>query len=176
MKKPTSNTSATPLKSSGPWTWLGARGFRYLYLLDFAALFATMLIVMVGRFGSTWPDATRQQHLFGMLAATCLHIVVYYFAGMYERPLRLGRRMWLSHVAGVTVIALLVSALIILPTGRYPIPRANLPFVAVIASILVAGNRHLSRALRSRRFGPPRVLLVGSPDDTELATSHLKES
>jgi len=176
MKKPTSNTSATPLKSSGPWTWLGARGFRYLYLLDFAALFATMLIVMVGRFGSTWPDATRQQHLFGMLAATCLHIVVYYFAGMYERPLRLGRRMWLSHVAGVTVIALLVSALIILPTGRYPIPRANLPFVAVIASILVAGNRHLSRALRSRRFGPPRVLLVGSPDDTELAASHLKES
>jgi lipopolysaccharide/colanic/teichoic acid biosynthesis glycosyltransferase len=37
-------------------------------------------------------------------------------------------------------------------------------------------NRWLARSLRSRRFGRPRILLVGAPDDIELARSHLAES
>jgi len=41
---------------------------------------------------------------------------------------------------------------------------------------VATGTRLLSRRLRSRRFGPPRVLLVGSRSETDLAAAHLMES
>jgi len=44
------------------------------------------------------------------------------------------------------------------------------------ASLLLTGNRRLARALRRSRDGGAAVLLVGAPDDVNLARSHLKEA
>jgi exopolysaccharide biosynthesis polyprenyl glycosylphosphotransferase len=155
---------------------LQSHGFRYLYLLDFIALMGSMTIVMFLRFGTGWPDTSIARHVLGFLAATAIFMVVFYFGGLYDRELRVGRKMWLPRVSGLTLIGLVASALVILPTDRYPIPRANLIFVGILVALWVTGNRQLSRTLRVRRFGPPRILLVGSPDDIELAANHLDES
>jgi len=46
----------------------------------------------------------------------------------------------------------------------------------LLASVVLAGNRHLSRVLATRRHGPPRVVLVGPRTDIELADRHLADS
>lgn len=152
------------------------RGFRLLHPLDALAVFSVMVVVMLVRFGTEWPSATRAEHLFGFGAATAIHLVVFYFGGLYEREYRLGRRTWVSRVAGLEAMALVFTALIILPTGRYPIPRGNLIFVGLGATLAITGLRILSRRLRAMRFGPPRVFIVGTPDDIEMAGKHLVDS
>ena len=79
-------------------------------------------------------------------------------------------------MAGLTLVGLAVSAVLVLPTGRYPVPRANLPAVGVLVALFATGSRELSRRLRAGRFGPPRVLLVGSGEQTLLAAEHLDEN
>ena len=163
-------------ETSGAFARLRAHGFRWLYVLDALALFGSMVLVNLLRFGTDWPSVPIATHLVGFTAATAVFIVVFYFGGLYDRELRLGRRMWLTTVASLTAVGLLVCMLVILPTGRYPIPRGNLPLVGILVALLATGNRHLSRALWARRYGPPRVLLVGAPDDMNLAKEHLDES
>jgi len=121
-----------------------------------------------------WPEPAASWT--GIVVATVLVQVVFYFGGLYEKQVRLGQRMWFSRVAGLTFVGLAVSAVLVLPTGRYPVPRANLPAVGVLVAFFATGSRELSRRLRAGRFGPPRVLLVGSDEQTLLAAEHLDES
>ncbi|MEL0000803.1 MAG: sugar transferase, partial [Acidimicrobiaceae bacterium] len=76
----------------------------------------------------------------------------------------------------LTGVAILTSAAVALVTGRYLMPRGNLLVLFFVGSALVTFNRWFARRIRSRRFGAPSVLLVGSPDDTELARRHLGDS
>ena len=76
-------------------------------------------------------------------------------------------------VVGLTLVGLAVGLVVVLPTGRYAVPRANLAAVGVGVVLVATTTRAMSRRLRSRRFGPPRVLLVGSSEQTALAASHL---
>ena len=71
--------------------------------------------------------------------------------------------------------AILLVALAQLFTGVNIVPRANLLLVPLFVSLGLAGNRRISRDLRRRREGAPRVLLVGAPDDVNLASSHIDE-
>jgi lipopolysaccharide/colanic/teichoic acid biosynthesis glycosyltransferase len=84
--------------------------------------------------------------------------------------------MWFARVVGLTLVGLAIGFVMVLPTGRYPVPRANLAAVGVGVALVATGSRTLSQRLRSRRFGPPLVLLVGSSEQTALAASHLSES
>ena len=152
--------------------WQG--GFRWLYVIDSIGIFVAAVAVMLTRFGTSWPEPTASW--LGIVVATALVQFVFYFGGLYEKQVRLGQRMWFSRVAGLTLISLAAIALLVLPTGRYPIPRANLPLVGALVALFATGSRELSRRLRARRFGPPRVLLVGSDEQTSLAASHLDES
>ena len=149
-------------------------GFRWLYVVDALGVFSVLVIVMVIRFGMDWPEPAASWT--GIAVATVLVQVVFYFGGLYEKQMRLGQRMWFSRVAGLTLVGLAVSAVLVLPTGRYPVPRANLPAVGVLVALIATGSRDLSRRLRAGRFGPPRVLLVGSDEQTLLASEHLDES
>lgn len=149
-------------------------GFRWLYAIDTLGIFGLLVAIMAIRFGGAWPEPTATW--VGILVATALLQVVFYFGGLYEKQLRLGQRMWFSQVAGLTLVGLAVSAVLVLPTGRYPIPRGNLPAAGVLVALFATGSRELSRRLRARRFGPPRVLLVGSEEQTLLAEEHLEES
>ena len=152
--------------------WHG--GFRLLYIVDALGVFLVLVVVMAIRFGMDWPEPAASWT--GIVVATVLVQVVFYFGGLYEKQMRLGQRMWFSRVAGLTLVGLAVSAVLVLPTGRYPVPRANLPAVGVLVALIATGSRGLSRRLRAGRFGPPRVLLVGSDEQTLLASEHLDES
>lgn len=155
---------------------LRALGFRYLHVIDSLSLFAVMHLITVVRFGFDWPTYPLSHYLVGFSLATVIHVVVYYFGGMYEYEQRLGSPPWLPKATLLTGIAILTSAALALVTGRYLMPRGNLLVLFFVGSALVTFNRWFARRIRSRRFGAPRVLLVGSPDDIELARRHLGDS
>jgi lipopolysaccharide/colanic/teichoic acid biosynthesis glycosyltransferase len=114
--------------------------------------------------------------VFGIAAATVIHIVVYYFGGLYEHESRIGVRARLPRIVGLTVVAVLCDGVAALLTGNYLMPRANLVALAVIASLGLATTHKLSRLVYLHRAGRPRVFLVGAPDDVSLASEHLHES
>jgi lipopolysaccharide/colanic/teichoic acid biosynthesis glycosyltransferase len=142
--------------------------------MDSVGFLAAIVVVMVVRFGTDWSDPWSQGA--GVVVATAILQTCFYFGGMYERQQRLGQRMWFSKIAVLTCVGLAISFVLILPTGRYPLPRANLAFVGVLVALVATFNRELARRFRSRRSGPPRVLLVGTVEETRLAGEHLGES
>ena len=172
--EPHTNVANERFKLNRLYLRLWHAGFRWLYLIDAMIMFFIMVLVNLIRFGTQWPEKTEMW--IGIIAATFILQIVFYFGGLYEKQVRLGQRMWFSHVAVMTFVGLLIIGAFTLPTGRYPIPRANLPAVGVLIALAATGSRELSRKLRTRRFGPPRVLLVGSRHQTQLATEHLNES
>ena len=155
---------------------LRALGFRFLHIIDAVTLFVVMHLITTARFGFDWPTFTYSYYLVGFVLATAIHVLVYYFGGMYEYEQRLGRPPWLPRAIALTAVAILVSASIALVTGRYLMPRGNLVALFFLASALVSFNRWFARRIRSRRFGSPKVLLVGVPDDIELAREHINDS
>ena len=169
-----SGTTQPSTTAYGFYLRLWHAGFRWLYVVDALGVFSVLVVVMAIRFGMDWPEPAASWT--GIAVATVLVQVVFYFGGLYEKQMRLGQRMWFSRVAGLTLVGLAVSAVLVLPTGRYPVPRANLPAVGVLVALIATGSRDLSRRLRAGRFGPPRVLLVGSDEQTLLAAEHLDES
>ena len=155
---------------------LRRRGFRYLYVIDAATLLGLMAAIATARFGLDWPTYPRSHYIVGFASATGLHMAVYYFGGLYEYEQRLGRPPWLPRATLLTLVAVGADATVALLTGRYLMPRGNLVVLAAAASLLVSFNRWLARRVRSRRFGRPRVLLMGEADDVALARRHLGES
>ena len=151
-------------------------GFRYLHLIDALTLFGLMIAITAARFGLDWPTYPPSHYLGGFAIAVAIHMTVYYFGGLYEYEQRLGRPPWLPRAAMLTAVAVGIDGGVALLTGRYLMPRINLVVLLACASLLLAFNRGLARSLRSRRFGRPRVLLVGIPDDIERARRHLRES
>ena len=75
-----------------------------------------------------------------------------------------------------TAIAILIDAALSLGSEKFLMPRLNLAVFSVLAAFALAFNRWLSRRLITARFGRPKVLLVGSPDDIQVAESHLVET
>ena len=155
---------------------LRRHGFRYLHVIDALTLYGLMVLITMARFGFDWPTYARSHYLVGFGVATAIHMTVYYFGGMYEYEQRLGLPPWLPKVTLLTSIAVLASAAAGLVTGRYLMPRGNLFALLLLATLAVALNRWIARRLRSGRYGSSRILLVGNPDDIELARRHLAES
>ena len=98
------------------------------------------------------------------------------FGGLDENRQRLGRPPWLPKATILMAIAVGVVAMVSLLTGRHLMPRGNLVVLAVAASLLMSCNRWIAGRIRSRRFGCPRILLMGEPEDVALAHQHLRES
>jgi lipopolysaccharide/colanic/teichoic acid biosynthesis glycosyltransferase len=155
---------------------LRRRGFRWLIVADAVALFGSMALINTVRFGFHWPRYSLGYYAAGFAIATAIHLVTYYFGGLYEHETRIGVRARLPRIAGLTVIAVLLDALAALLTGRYLMPRYNLAALVVVASLALASTRRLSRLVRLHRGGPPRVFVVGAPDDVETAQRHLQDS
>jgi exopolysaccharide biosynthesis polyprenyl glycosylphosphotransferase len=155
---------------------LRRRGFRYLHVIDAVTLYALMILITIGRFGLDWPTYARSYYFVGFAVATAIHMTVFYFGGLYEYEQRLGRPPWLPKIALLTSIAVLASAAAGFATGRYLMPRGNLATLLLLATFFITANRWIARRLRSRRYGTSRILLVGHPDDIELARTHLAEA
>ncbi len=152
------------------------RGFRFLYLIDAATLFGLMAAITTVRFGSDWPTYPTSHYAAGFTVATVLHLLSYYFGGLYEHEQRLSPPPLLPRATMLTLLAVGAAATVSLLSGRYLMPRGNLVILALTASLLVSLNRWLARQWRSRRFGHCRVLLLGNADDVTSAQRHLAES
>ena len=168
MRTGASTRPATPI--------LRRLGFRYLHLIDAVTLFGLMVAIATVRFGLDWPTYPLSHYAAGFAIATGLHMAVYYFGGLYEYEQRLGRPPWLPRATLLTLVSVGADATVTLLTGRYLMPRGNLIVLAAAASLVVSFNRWLARRVRTRRFGRPRVLLIGDPADVESARRHLSES
>jgi exopolysaccharide biosynthesis polyprenyl glycosylphosphotransferase len=155
---------------------LWRRGFRVLFVLDALVLYTLMILVNLARFGTDWPTYPLSHYWVGFAIATGIHLVVGYFSGLYEREPRLGQRPWLPRVTLAMAIGIGVDGLAFVVLDRYLMPRFNLGVLFVLGSLTLVANRHLSRSLNRKRQGPPRVVLVGSPDTARAVTDHLAQS
>lgn len=159
-----------------PLLWSWRKGFRFLFILDAVALFGTMVLINIARFGLDWPTYPRSHYWVGFSIATVIHLVIGYFVGLYEREPRLGQRAWLPRVALAMAIGVAVEGIASVLLDRYLMPRINLAILLVLGSIIITGNRRLSRRLALRRQGPPLVALVGSVEAIDTAERHLADS
>lgn len=155
-----------------PLNWLWTHGFRFLFVLDAIVLLGIMVGINLVRFGTDWPTYPLGHYAVGFLWATAIHLVVGYFAGLYEREPRLGYRPWLPLVSVAMAIGVAFEGLTFVLADRYLMPRRNLAILAVVGSLLLTSNRWLSRLLANRRRGPSRVLLVGSADAVDRCRAH----
>lgn len=155
---------------------LWRRGFRVLFVLDAVVLYALMILVNLVRFGTDWPTYPLSHYWVGFAIATGIHLVVGYFSGLYEREPRLGQRPWLPRVTLAMAIGIGADGVAFVVLDRYLMPRFNLGVLFVLGSLALVANRHLSRSLNRRRQGPPRVVLVGSPDTARTVIDQLAQS
>ncbi|MFM7489028.1 MAG: exopolysaccharide biosynthesis polyprenyl glycosylphosphotransferase, partial [Actinomycetota bacterium] len=155
---------------------LWRRGFRVLFLLDALALYALMALINLVRFGTDWPTYPLSHYWIGFGIATLIHVVVNYFTGLYEREPRLGQRPWLPRVVLAMAIGIGVDGVAFVVLDRYLMPRLNLGVLFVLGSLVLVASRHFSRSFSVRWQGPPRIVLVGRPDDIASVTTHLAQS
>jgi exopolysaccharide biosynthesis polyprenyl glycosylphosphotransferase len=147
-----------------------------MYVVDAIVLFLLMVGVTTARFGFTWPDFSRMEYYVGFGIALAIHLLVSYFGGLYDRENNLGQMSRLPRIAGVTAIAVLLDAAVSLGADKFVMPRLNLAIFGVLAALAMTFSRWLAQSVRTARFGRPRVLLVGTPDDIDRAEEHLRES
>ncbi len=154
--------------------WLWRRGFRFLFVLDALALFGMMVVFNLIRFGSDWPTYPLSHYLMGFTIATAVHLIINYFAGLYQREPRLGHRSWMPRVAVATAVAVSIDAIAALLTERYLMPRLNLVLVLIVGTLALTINRAISRIMANRRQGPSRVILVGGPNAVAKTLGHIE--
>lgn len=156
---------------------LNAHGFRLLMAADAVVIVAALVIPMLLRSVFNIRTGSRPliEYVVGYTLVVVLHFISFYFSGLYEREQRLGSRPVLPRIVSMAIGAMLLVALVQLFTQNFVVPRPNLLLVPVLVSLGMASNRRISRALRARREGLPRVLLVGVPDDVNLAREHIDE-
>lgn len=173
-------------------TRLNARGFRLVQLADAAAVLAilvgtiTIRSLLVHGDPFAWPTYPKPLYAVSFIVTTGIFAASLYFGGLYEREPRLGRPPVLPRAMRQTLAAGgLVALLNLGATGlaerwgfttqrALPMPTLNLVVLIVLSAVAVAANRRLSSWMRTNREGPPRVFLVGAPDDLETAMSHLR--
>ena len=164
---------------------LNQRGFRLLMVADAIVLSGVLLGTMFFRHGTRWPTYPVSTYLASMVLTLAVFVAALYFGGLYERDPRLGAPPVLPRAARQTLaagglIALLRLAApgIVRGTGlpsaaTFALPIPNLVTLIVLGALGVAGNRWLSHWLRTRREGPPKVVIGGGPADLDLARRHL---
>jgi lipopolysaccharide/colanic/teichoic acid biosynthesis glycosyltransferase len=164
---------------------LNRRGFRLLYLADASLLLAITVTIMLVRFGTRWPNYSTQQYLVSFTVTVLVFVIGLYFGGSYEREPRLGSPPALPRIGRLMLVAGGAVALLNLSvTGlarelgfstqrALPMPITNLIALIVIGSLVVTLHRRIAQRVRSRREGPPRVVLLGSTADLALADAHI---
>ena len=176
---------------------LNERGFRLVMVADAIVLAVVAVGTMLVRFGWDWPTYPRPMYLVSFAIAVAIFVASLYFGGLYEREPRLGAPPALPRVVRQTLAAGgLVALLMLAATGiarelgvgdvpgaplefsleagrALPFPFINLLFLIVLGAGGVAANRRLAHLTRTRREGPPKVLLAGQPADVAVAQKHL---
>lgn len=158
---------------------LNRRGIRVLHLLDGVSIYLTLWAItgvsIVVRPGFN-AAAYVERYLWTYAAVVVIHLAVFYFGGLYDRERRLGVRPGAARIITLVWFASLLVGLISWLAGEFLIPRTVLVVYAVVGPFSLVANRWLSRRVRLRSDGPPRVLLIGDDQTVELAGQHLREA
>ena len=166
---------------------LNRRGFRLVMIADAFALTVIAIGSMLWRFGTDWPDAPLANYLTSFALAIFVFLASLYFGGLYEREPRLGAppvlpRAGQQALAAGGLVALLSLGLSGIarelglgPSRALPFPILNLGILIGVGAVAIAFNRRLVHFLRTRREGPPRVLLLGEPSEIAMALTHLED-
>ena len=168
---------------------LNPMGFRLVMLLDALLLYGLAVGAMLVRFtfeGRAWPTYPMWLYLTSFTVVTIIFVASLYFGGLYEREPRLGAPPTLPRAARQTLAAggLVALADLVLTgfarqldwitTARVlPFPVPNLVFLIVAGAVGVAANRWCVQRVRTRREGPPKILLAGEDADLDIARRHL---
>lgn len=167
---------------------MNQRGFRLVMIADAVLLMAISVGTMLVRFGTDWPSYPVMTYLASFVVSTSIFLAALYYGGLYEREPRLGAPPVVPRAARQTLaagglIALLnlaatgVAREVGLTTARaLPFPILNLVILMVLGAVAVATNRWLVHASRTRREGPPRVLLAGDQAELAMAREHIVAS
>jgi exopolysaccharide biosynthesis polyprenyl glycosylphosphotransferase len=187
-RPPAARRDVASPETDGPEPLLGRlnrRGFRLVMVADILALSAIAVGSMLWRFGLQWPDFTLTRYLVSFALAVAVFVASFYFGGLYDREPRLGAPSPLPRAGQQSLAAGGLVALLSLgtwgianelgfgPERPLPFPIVNLGVLIVLGAIAAAFNRRLVHIVRTRREGPPRVLLVGSQTEIDQALHHL---
>jgi exopolysaccharide biosynthesis polyprenyl glycosylphosphotransferase len=166
-------------------TRLNRRGFRLVMLLDAVTLYSIAVGTMLVRDGLQWRNYPVPLYLTSFAAVTLLFVATLYFGGLYEREPRLGAPSVLPRAVRQTMAAGGTFALLLLiltplanqlglTTQRaLPIPITNLVVLIVVGALAIAVNRRVTAVVRTRREGPPKVVIVGDQREIATARKHL---
>ena len=171
-------------------TRLNRRGFRLVQGADAAMLVLVMVGLMWIRYRWDWPTYTETHYAVSFAVTLVVFMASLYFGGLYERDPRLGSPPSLPRAVRQTLGAAGITALINLAaTGAarelfgysqqrvvLPMPITNLLWLVVLGAAGIATNRWLAQRVRYHNEGPPRLLLVGTPEDIEVARGHIEPS
>jgi len=164
---------------------LNRHGFRLVMVADTVVLVAVLFGGMWIRHRLTWPTYSVPTYLASFAITLAVFLTTLYFGGLYEREPRLGAPPALPRVARQTLAAgglVAILRLAVPGTARLfgfdtgialALPIPNLVGLIVVGAVGVAGNRWLAHTMRTRREGPPRVVLAGDPEDVKVARRHL---
>ena len=150
------------------------RRIRNLVYADFLVLLSVLFGSLLVRFGTSWPKSFST-YILGFLIAVLIHLLVYYFGEIYDPAPRIGAKLWLPRVTALTSIAILFEAGAALITDYYLMPRGNLLILWIFGSLGITFNRWFSGVIRTKRYGIPKVLLVGAEADVDLGKDHIRE-
>jgi lipopolysaccharide/colanic/teichoic acid biosynthesis glycosyltransferase len=171
---------ATPLLAR-----LNQRGFRLLMLADVIVLAGIAVGSMVWFYGYPWPTSPTVTYIVSIALIVATFMASLYFGGLYEREPRLGASPVLPRVARQTLAAGGLVALLRLalpglgrelgldPAVTLAFPVPPLITLIILGAAGVAANRWTVHRLRTRREGPPKVVLAGAEADLEVARTQL---
>ena len=164
---------------------LNRRGFRLLHLADAVLLSTATVVIMLARFGTSWPTYTVRAYLVSFAVTVAIFQLSLYFAGLYEREPRLGSPVLMPRVGRAVLGAGgSVALLNLIATGAarelgfttqraLPMPIPNLVALMIVGTVVLTLVRRIAMRARSRRQGPPRAVLLGSDADLALADEHI---
>lgn len=135
---------------------LNAHNIRLLHLADVLSIYAILMAitaVMIAVRTDFDAGAHIGRYSWSYAIIAFLHLMVFYFGGLYDRERRLGSRPSLPRIVLLTWIASLLAGLASWLLGEFLVPRTVLVVFAVIAPIALSANRRLSRWLRLRAMG-----------------------
>ena len=155
---------------------MNRRGIRLLHLADLVGVYA-MLLVITAAMTVVRPNFKAllyfDQYAWKYALVAVISVIVFSISGLYDRERRLVVRPALPRMVTLVWVASLIVGLISWLLGDFLIPRSVLLGYAIVGPVGLWATRRISRNLRERVEGPPRVLLVGSDEETALAEQHL---